>query len=186
MIQLVALIALAWIFLQDGNKEDEEPQELVCEYPQILKDGVCILDPDYSPPQAVPDQFDDMPETTLEECWSNDDGSVKVWKIGTLYGLLYDNGTDERYYEYYYAIGNADGSTFRSESSGSGGTQTTRYATKEAAIAKASEGEESEPGSPETEPVNPNPEPQPEPGLPLQPSTGLGSQYTNFSSGLGE
>tara|TARA_R110000824_G_scaffold158767_2_gene332808 strand:+ start:183 stop:728 length:546 start_codon:yes stop_codon:yes gene_type:complete len=180
LIQFVVAVTLAWWLLRKGDSVEET---VTCVYPQILKNGVCILDPDYNPPQAVDDQFADMPETTKEEVWANDDGSVKVWKMGTLYGLLYDNGTDERYYEYYYAIGNSDGSTFRSESMGSGGTQTTRYATKELAIAKINEDEE--PGSPETEPVNPNPEPQPEPGLPLKPSTGLGNSYTNISSGMG-
>jgi len=179
MIQFIVAVGLAWWLMRKGDSVEET---LTCVYPQILKDGVCILDPDYSPPQAVDDQFEDMPETTIEEVWANDDGSVKVWKIGTLYGLLYDNGTDERYYEYYYAIGNSDGSTFRSESMGSGGTQTTRYDTKAAAIAKASEDNSPDPGSPETQP---EPQPETEPGLPLQPSTGLGSQYTNFSSGLG-
>lgn len=123
-------------------------------------DDVVVVD-DADPTQAVPDQFADMAEITWEAVYTVGDDTV--WKYGVLMGLLYDDGTDDRYYEYHYLIGNSTHTSFTRESSTFfghlqiDGYWAKVYANEAAAIAEADRLNEPDDGS------SPQPQPQPQP-----------------------
>jgi len=164
--------------------------ELVCVYPQIkmLREGsdteyVCGLDPDYTPPRPNDDQFADMDEETWDAVYVA--GERTVWAHGVLMGLLYDDGTDNRYYEYHYIIGNANHTTFVREADGTYGHifngMAKVYANEAAAIAEADR--LNEPDDDGTSPVQPEGDDNGGGNtLPLRPPTGLGNGYTNMGS----
>ena len=140
----------------------------------------CMIDP----PVADDDQFDDMDEETIEEVWSNEDDTVKVFKVGFLMGLRYDNGVDERYYRYVYVIGNNIGSSFVTYSSDRG-TETVQgisrvavFSTKEEAISEATKEDDDSGGSPQKpdEPYTP----PPSSGRPSIPSLGVTQLSPSF------
>lgn len=149
---LVVGVGLVWFLMDRKDKPDAKPDD---------------------PPQADEDQFDDMDEETIEEVWSSEDGLVKVFKVGSLMGLRYDNGVDERYYRYVYVIGNADGSSFvryntdRGTETIQGVERVAVFATKELAIEEATKGDDEDDGSP-MKPEDPTPPPpsNPRPSLP--------------------
>ena len=136
----------------------------------VHKMSECPIEPEFEPidPADYPD--------TLEEVWSNDDGLVKVWKVGIAMGR---NAT----YEYHYQVGNADGSSFVSENqAGTSKTRTVRFSTKQKAIDYILDAGE-EPSSP----TDPQTEPEEEytpPSDDVTVETGLGG-YTNLSGGTG-
>ena len=148
---LIVGVGLVWFFMDRKDKTDAKPDD---------------------PPRPDEDQFDDMDEETIEEVWSNEDGLVKVFKVGSLMGLRYDNGVDERYYRYVYVIGNSDGSSFvryntdRGTETIAGVDRVAVFATKELAIAEATKEDDSG-GSPQ-KPDDPTPPPpsNPRPSLP--------------------
>lgn len=130
---LIVGVGLVWFFMDRKDKPDAKPED---------------------PPRPDEDQFDDMDEETIDEVWSNKDGLVKVFKVGSLMGLRYDNGVDERYYRYVYVIGNSDGSSFvryntdRGTETIAGVNRVAVFATKELAIAEATKEDDDDGGSP--------------------------------------
>lgn len=138
----------------------------------VHKMSECPIEPEFEPidPADYPD--------TLEEVWSNDDGLVKVWKVGIAMGR---NAT----YEYHYQVGNADGSSFVSENqAGTSKTRTVRFSTKQKAIdyiLDKTDEEPSSPGDPQTEPEEEAPS---QPTIPTRPGNEFGG-FTNLSGGMG-
>jgi len=134
------------------------------------------------PMPESPDVIDpaDYPDT-LEEVWSNDDGLVKVWKVGIAMGR-------NAVYEYHYQVGNADGSSFVSESqAGNTNPRIVRFSTKQKAIdyiLDKTDEEPSRPGEPEVQPDDEDEAPS-QPTLPTRPGNDLGGMggYTNLSGG---
>ena len=176
---LVVGVGLVYFFLRDqkakyphnmydcatGEKyvaETEADHQRMADLGYVHKMSECSIDP----PQPDDDQFDDMDETTMEEVWSNEDGLVKVWKMGVLMGVRYDNGVDQRRYEYHYRVGNSDGSAFASEATGGGSSKAIQFKTESLAIAYATKEDDSG-GSPQ-KPDDPTPPPpsNPRPSLP--------------------
>ena len=127
-----------------------------------------------------PERIDpaDYPDT-LEEVWSNDDGLVKVWKVGIAMG-------SNAQYEYHYLVGNADGSSFVSESqAGTSDTRRVRFSTKQEAIDYILAETDEEPSSPTDPQTEPDEDTTPTgPTLPTRPGNDLGG-YTNLSGGMG-
>lgn len=170
-------------------------EELTCVYPQIrmLRQGstteyVCGLDPEYNPPQAEENQFADMDEITWDAVYvtegTADNPDRYVWKHGVLMGLLYDNGTDDRHYEYHYIIGNESHTTFVRDSDGTFGHlfngMAKVYPDEDSAIIEANRLNAPDDG------VQPQPDDNDDGDTggsspPLQPSTGLGGNNTTFN-----
>ncbi len=157
----------------------------------LLRDSEAKPDEGFIPPRPEEDQFDDMAEETIESVYSGD--GFTVFKVGFLSGLKYDNGTDERRYEYSYVIGNESGSGFVSANSDRG-TRTIQgqprvlvFATKRDAIEYAERPRDNDP----SDPTSPQPQPQPEDDEPSPPPVlepelpSFGGGMTNLSSGVG-
>ena len=163
MIPALIAVGVAYLLLRDrdsGTTVDEpsSPDE----------------DP-FIPPQPVPDQFDDMAEETIEKVYSGD--GFAVFKIGFLQGLKYDDGTDNRRYDFTYVIGNEEGTSFTSANSDRG-TRTVQgqkrvvvYATKRDAIEYAERPRDNDPNDPTSPQPQPEEEddPTPRPSLPQRP-----------------
>ena len=193
MLQFVVVAGLFLFLMKEGS--DQAPDRT--EYPHSMFD--CATGTEYVANNKsehnrfaslgyvhsmsecpTPEGFDpsDYPDT-MEEVWSNDDGLVKVFKIGVHYG-----GEGGRY-EYYYVVGNADGSSFVSESqAGTTALKRKRFSTKREAIEyieRPQDNDPNDPTSPEAEPED-DEEPTP-PSLPPRPDYGLGGGFTNLSTG---
>ena len=153
MIPILIAVGAMYLLLRDSEEDNSETETLP--------------DPNDFDPSEYPD--------TLEEVWSNDDGLVKVWKVGIAMGR-------NSVYEYHYTVGNADGSSFVSESqAGTGKPRIKRFSTKQKAIDYILDaGEEPSPVGPEAEPEDDD-EPTPPPNL--EPDYGLGGGFTNLSTG---
>lgn len=126
-------------------------------------------EPRPDPPRPADDQFEDMDEETIEKVYSGD--GFAVFKIGFLMGLIYDDGTDQRRYEYSFVIGNEEGTSFVSANSDRG-TRTIQgqkrvmvFPSRQAAIEDA----ERPRGNDPNDPTSPQPQPQPEEDEPEPP-----------------
>ena len=156
MIPILIAVGAVYLLLRDSEEDNSETETLP--------------DPNDFDPSEYPD--------TMEEVWRNDDGLVKVFKIGVHYG-----GEGGRY-EYYYVVGNADGSSFVSESqAGTTTLKRKRFSTKREAVEYIDRPQEDDPSpiGPEAEPEDDD-EPTP-PTMPTLPDSGLGGGYTNLSTG---
>ena len=74
--------------------------------PQVGEDG-------YQPPQGLDSVLPDK----WERQYTTPNGEYVVWQYSTSYGLLYDTGLDERYYEDFIFIGNETHTGFITDSS---------------------------------------------------------------------
>jgi hypothetical protein len=172
MIPVLIAVGAMYLLLRDHESKPSKPED---------------SGEDFKPPVPVPDQFDDMAEETIEKVYSGD--GFAVFKVGFLQGLKYDDGTDDRFYDYSYVIGDEEGSGFMSSNSDRG-TRTVQgqprvmvWATKRDALEYAERPRDDDP----LDPVRPEPDddPKPLPPNPYQPDNGLGGGFTNLSSGLG-
>lgn len=175
MIPALLAVGVVYLLLRDG-KGVEDPQTPEDPEPDVPQ-----------PPRPAPDQYDGMARETIEKVWSGD--NVAVFKVGFLMGVLYDNGTDERYYDYSFVVGNPEGTGFTSANSDRG-TRTVQgqprvlvYATKRDAIEAAEKPKDDDgpmkPPEDDERPSTPNP---------LLPPIGGGLSTggsTNLSSGIG-
>ena len=142
----------------------------------------------FQPPVAV---MPTLPSYNLEPVWESDDGTVCIFIIQMLRGMVYEDPmTGERTGEWYYEdsgyiIGNCEGTAFVRASASVGGTMTFEidnvqyenvivYATLDGAILEVEDEEEGEPSptDPQKEPEEPT---KPTlPSLPTRPDYGLG------------
>jgi len=156
MIPVLVAVGVVYLLLRDRDSEEtvSEPEE---------------------PQDFDASQYPD----TMDQVWTNDDGLVKVFKIGVHYG-----GEGGRY-EYYYVVGNADGSSFVSESqAGTSALKRKRFSTKREAIEYIERPrDDPSPTGPQAEPEDDDEEPT-APSLPTRPDNGFGGM-TNLSSGMG-
>ena len=183
MIPVLIAVGAMYLLLRDHEAKPSEPSK-----PEDSGE-------DFKPPVPVPDQFDDMAEETIEKVYSGD--GFAVFKVGFLQGLLYDDGSDSRRYDYSFVIGNEEGTGFVSANSDRG-TRTVQgqervmvFATKRDAIEYAERPRDNDPN----DPTSPQPQPQPEdedepepprpPTSPLPPLGGGFGGMTNLSSGIG-
>ncbi|MCH9839120.1 hypothetical protein K0U83_25895 [bacterium] len=172
MIPALIAVGVAYLLLRDRDS------------------GTTVDEPRPDPPRPEEDQFDDMAEETIEKVYSGD--GFAVFKVGFLYGAKYDDGTDNRRYEYSFVVGNEEGTGFTSTNSDRG-TRTIQgqkrvivYATKRDAIEAAERPRESDPNDPTSPQPQPEPEDEPSPPPVLEPELpSFGGGMTNLSSGVG-
>tara|TARA_R110000824_G_scaffold299541_1_gene487612 strand:+ start:7973 stop:8557 length:585 start_codon:yes stop_codon:yes gene_type:complete len=192
LIQFIVAIGLAWVLLRKGDdKPDVEPD--------VEPDITPTHDPTYV--QPIQPEADE----TKEAVYTSSNGERVVWKIGVpVYQKTYeDYETSQVFtwnvtYEYHYQIGNADGTSFSSEAVSGGGpnvpagdrTRITTYSTKQAAIDRILEEEETDAEEECEEGYTydrilkrcvRNAPPPPDNSRP--PTPGFGGGYTNLSSG---
>jgi hypothetical protein len=160
---LVVGVGVAWWLLSRKDRPDETPQD---------DNG------DESPTPGT-DEVEEFPDT-IEEVWSNDDGLVKVWKIGVHRAGRYD---------YSFAIGNEFGTSFVRTNSDRGTTTITAtdgsrirrvmvFATRRDAIEYVErpreEPDPNDPTSPQREPEEDDDDSNSPPSLPPQGGLNLG------------